>query len=80
MDASSHDVTSWSRLIALVFEEKNMVLEIDKLNAVIGRFVGGLGATIHAGMAIESIARVGWFVAIDDVEDQVRLKPGMADP
>ena len=27
-----------------------MALEMDKLNAFIGRFVGDLAATIHAGM------------------------------
>lgn len=29
-----------------------MALEMDKLNAFIGRFVGDLGATIHAGMVV----------------------------
>jgi hypothetical protein len=29
-----------------------MALDMDKLNAFIGRFVGDLGATIHAGMVV----------------------------
>ena len=29
-----------------------MALEMEKLNAFVGQFVGDLGATIHAGMVV----------------------------
>jgi len=33
-------------------KESTMALDMDQLNAFVGRFVGDLGATVHAGMVV----------------------------
>jgi len=40
-----------------------MAVNIDKLNAFIGRFVGDLGATVHAGMVVIG-ERLGLYKAL----------------
>jgi SAM-dependent methyltransferase len=42
----------WAKTLALAKGEQLMAIDMEKLNAFIGRFVGDLGAAVHSGMVV----------------------------